>query len=91
MKSSTKITLLKTVLVLLMLAIIYLSLGFIAGIGVIVMEVMTHKMSKEIGGDFNPWIIYVGLGVYLFTIRGMLLGCGIGYYKLRVRIRRLTK
>lgn len=88
MKDSTKIILLKILRVILVLAIIYLSVGFIAGIGFIVIEAQTHKMSNEIGNDFNPWIIYAGMIVYLFIIGGLLMGAGIGFYKIRQKIRK---
>ena len=77
----------KSLLVLIVLGIIYFSLGFIASIVFIVMESFTHQMSSEIGNDFSPWIIYVCMILLAIVFGLIVMGLGIGFYHLRKNIR----
>ncbi len=83
------IVLKKILLIILVLAIIYFSLGFIASVVLIVMEFNSHQMSREIGGDFDSWIIYLGLGLFSIFLGLIIMSLGAGFYHLRKNIRNL--
>lgn len=70
---------------------VYFLLGFLACIGVIAIEATTHQLSLEIGGDFKPWIIYLSLAVFAFTLAGLAFLCYLGYYYLKKNIKKSLK
>ena len=48
-------------------------------------------MSNDIGDDFEPWIIYLGLAVFAVLLGLVLMGLGIGFYHLRKNIRKIKE
>ena len=82
------IALKKIGLVLLILLMIYFSIGILACIGVIVIEATTHQPSIEIGENFQPWILYLCMGIFAIVLAGIGVACGVGYYYLRKSLRK---
>ena len=65
----------KVTKVLMVLVMIYFSIGALACIGVIGIEAFTQQMSLEIKEDspeFQSWIIYVGMVVMLIICLGFV-------------------
>jgi len=69
----------------------YFALGILACIGLIALELTTHKMSIEIAEDtedFSPWIIYVSLTVMAIFTAGLAIVSFFSHKYLRNLNRR---
>jgi uncharacterized membrane protein (Fun14 family) len=76
----------KVAKLLLILVMIYFSLGGLASLGMIFIEAFTHQMSTEIQQDsaeFQAWLIYVGMLVMLITCAGFVFTAYLGFRFLR--------
>jgi ABC-type antimicrobial peptide transport system permease subunit len=66
---------------------VYFGLGILASIAVIIIEASTHQMSIEIGENFNPIIIYLGLSLFIIALAGIFTACYIGYYHAKKSLK----
>lgn len=84
-----KYILLKIAIILLIILMVYFGLGFLGSIALIFIEATTHRMSIEIGRDFNPSIIYLGLSLFAILVGGIFTACYIGCYHARKTLKNL--
>ncbi len=81
-------TLLKIAIILLIILMVYFGLGILASIALIFIEISTHQISIEIGNDFNPNIIYLGLSLFLVVLGGIFTACYIGYFHAKKSLKK---
>jgi hypothetical protein len=70
-----------------MLLLIYFALGFIACIGIIVIEATSHQLTIELGNNYPTWIIYVCMSFAAFTSAGFSFVCYLGFYHLKKSLK----
>ena len=89
--ANRKYILLKIAIILLIILMVYFGLGFLACVALIIFEASTHQISLEIGNDFNPAIIYLGLSLFAIVVAGIFTACYIGYYHARKKLKKIIK